>query len=123
MKRFLVTLFGSLLCVSIVHMLLFDNAFTFKSISDAFFVVGLIMFFCNLIAISKARNGVLIVGYSIKSVLKRLLKQSDFNYTSYYDYLKDKQQESVSSLAIQAFIISIVYIVTSLVLAQFVTIG
>lgn len=116
MKRFIIALLGSLLCIYLVHLIFFDNAYTLKSLSNAFFIVGLVMFFLSLIAISNAKNLFLVVSYSFKSFFKR----HDSKHKSYYDYASDNRKKGISPFALQIFIISIGILTISFVLAQFV---
>ncbi len=113
MKKFIIALLISLACVFIIHLTLFDNAYSYQSLSNALFVVGIFMFFIGLIIITEASKMFLIIGYSFKAFIKR----KEFKYKSYYDYMKEKQKEKTTPYALQMFIISIGYLVTSYILA------
>ena len=116
MKRFIIVLIFCLTCAFIVHMTLFDQIYNYQNISDALFVVGIFIFFLSLIAITEATKIFLIFSYGAKSVLKR----KNFQYQSYYEYVKDKEKEKRTPYVTEAFIISVVFIVVSLILSYIV---
>ena len=113
MKRLIITTITSLIVIYIVHLSLFGNTFTHETVSNAFFVVGIVMFFFSLIAITDATKLFLIFSYGYKSVRKR----KNFQYKSYYDYMSAREKKNITPYSIQVFVLSILYLLASLVLA------
>ena len=116
MKRFIIALVVSILFVILLNIIMFKNTFTYETISNSVFIIGLIMFFYGLLAITNAFKLFNVVSYGLKSVIKR----KTFRQKSYYDYLKEKEKEGQIPYTIELLVIGIVYVIISLVLAEFV---
>jgi len=115
-KRFIIALVVSILFVILLNIIMFKNTFTYETISNSVFIIGLIMFFYGLLAITNAFKLFNVVSYGLKSVIKR----KTFRQKSYYDYLKEKEKEGQIPYTIELLVIGIVYVIISLVLAEFV---
>ena len=116
MKRLLITFVISIILVAIAQYLFFDNAFTYESMSNSLFIVGLMMFLISLIIVTDAGKIFMIVSYSFKAVRKR----DDFKYKSYYDYMKDNEREEMTPYAMQMMIAGITYLIIAYFFAQLV---
>jgi len=114
LKYFVVTLLISALIIYLVHYTIFDNLYTFKSISNAIFVVGLMMFFVSLISITDADKIFRIAVYSFKSIRRKTNKK----YRTYYDYALDKENEKMIPFALEMMLISILYFAIAFYLSQ-----
>lgn len=99
--------------VSIIHVLF--NGFTigYDTASDSLFIVGIFMFFISIIAMTDATKVFISFGYQIKSLFGKFRKE----HRSYLEYYQDKSKGSVGQTGVNGFIISIIYIVTSVILA------
>ncbi len=79
---------------------------TAQAISNAFFMIGLMMFLISLIIITDAGKIFLIISYSFKSV-----KQShDLKHKSYFEYMKSKEREEMTPYAFQLLIVGAIYL-------------
>lgn len=114
LKYFVVTLLISAGVIYLVHYTIFDNLYTYKSISNAFFVVGLMMFFVSLISITDAEKMFRIAVYSFKSIRRKTRKK----YKTYYDYAIDKENDKLIPFALEMMFISIVYFAIAFYLSQ-----
>ncbi len=115
MKKFLITFAISLTCVYVIHITLFQGAYTYESISNALFIVGIFMFFFGLLSITDANKIFLILNYSIKSALYK----KNFKYKTYYDYYIENERNGITPFTIAITAISIIYITISYILAHF----
>lgn len=114
MKRIFYPLVISLVLIFVIHLTLFDNAYTFKSMSNAFFVVGLIMFLIGLMAVTDASKIFMIFVYSVKQTRRQHRK----TYPTYYDYAKEREKEKMIPYAMHILIIGIVHLIAAFVLSQ-----
>jgi len=114
LKYFVLTLFISAFIMFVVHLTLFENLYTYKSISNAIFVVALMMFFVSLISITDADKIFRIAVYSFKSIRRKTNKK----YKTYYDYAKDKENEKLIPFAIEMMLLSILYFGIAYYLSQ-----
>jgi uncharacterized ion transporter superfamily protein YfcC len=114
MKRILYPLGISLTLVFIIHLTLFDNSYTLKDMSNAFFVVGLIMFLVGLMAVTDASKIFMIFVYSVKQTRRQHRK----TYPTYYDYAKEREKEKMIPYALEILIIGIIYLIVAFSLSQ-----
>ncbi|MFP4177345.1 MAG: DUF3899 domain-containing protein [Acholeplasmataceae bacterium] len=114
MKRILYPLLISLALVFIVHLTLFDNTYTTKDVSNAFFVVGLVMFLVGLMVITDASKIFMVVVYSFKQMRRQHRK----DYPTYYDYAKEREKEGMVPYALEIFLIGIVYLIVAFIFSQ-----
>lgn len=113
MKRFMITLIASALIIFGLHYILYRFTFTYESVANSVFSVGIFMFFISLIIVTGANQLFHIVTYGFKAFFRK-----NSGYKTYYEYLMDKRKGK-SLYGIHMFIISIGYIVISLILAKY----
>ena len=113
LKYFVITLVVSAAIMYLVHYTIFDNMYTYKAMSNAIFMVALMMFFVSLISITDADKVFRIAVYSFKSIRRKTSKK----YKTYYDYAKDKENEKMIPFAPEMLILSIMYIALAYVLS------
>ncbi len=113
MKRFLLTLLITSTIVALVHVLFNGFTIRYDTASDSLFIVGIFMFFISIIAMTDATKVFISFGYQIKSMFGKFRKE----HRSYHEYYQDKSKGSVGQAGVNGFIISIIYIVTSVILA------
>jgi len=77
------------------------------------------MFFIGLMLITNAPRVFLIFTYSVKQVFQR----KNFPYKTYYDYYAEKEKDKVTPYALPIFVMSIIYLGISLILAYMVLQG
>lgn len=113
-KHFVLTLLISGLIIYLVHATIFDNLYSYKSLSNAIFVVGLMMFFVSLISITDADKVFRIVVYSFKSISRKTNKK----YNTYYDYALDKGNEKLIPFGLEMMLVSFIYFAVAYYLSQ-----
>jgi hypothetical protein len=106
LKQLFLTVAVSAILIYIVQWTLFDNEWSYSSISNAFFVVGLPMFFISLIGLTDADKIFRIAVYSFKLVRRKNRKK----YSNYYEYVKDVEGEKIIPFAFEMMLTSIVYV-------------
>jgi hypothetical protein len=79
---------------------------TAQAISNAFFIIGLMMFLISLIIITDAGKIFMILSYSFKS----FKRDPDMKHKTYYDYMKDREREEMTPYAFQLLIIGAIYL-------------
>lgn len=119
MKQFIKTIIVSLILIFLAHYFIFDFEFTEDAISNAIFLVGIMMFFLGLMLITNAPRIFMIFTYSVKQVFSR----KNFPYKSFYDYYAEKEKDPVTPYAVPILVMSIIYLGISLILAYMVLQG
>ena len=112
MIRFIVSLLIALGLSAGYIMLVFENAYTLRNISDALFIVGLFLFFSSLIAVTDAAKVFIGFTYTFKNMFKRHREK----YSNFYDYSKAKEARK-SSFGLGTLFISILFLTTAVILA------
>ena len=113
MKKFLITT-GTALGISLgIHLIAFGREFTTRSISDTVFIVGIMMFFISLTSITGAGKIFTTFGYAIRSVFGRQHKK----YDNLYDYHQAKDKNRIGSYGLPMFLIGVIMVAISLILA------
>lgn len=87
---------------------------TAQAISNAFFIIGLMMFLISLIIITDAGKIFMIVSYSFKS----FRRDSDLKQKSYFEYMKDKEREEMTPYAFQMLVVGAIYLAIAFYFAQ-----
>ena len=113
MIKFLLSLVASLLLAFGYYLLVFGTAYEIRNVSDALFVVGLLLFFLSLIAITDAARVFMSFAYTFKN----LFKSHREKYTNFYDYSQAKK-DNTSSFGLSTLFISIVFIVAAALIAS-----
>lgn len=114
MRKFVITFLASGVCIFIMHIILYENRFSYESVSNSMFVVGIVMFFLSLIVITGAGNLFQTLTYGFKYLFRRKTAP----YKSYYDYVEERKNRPKTHYALHVFILSIGYIVISFILSQ-----
>ena len=111
--RFLITLAVSLLIVAAVLHFIYGR-YDVHNLSNAFFVVGLAMFFASIMTITDASRMFVGIGYAFKSIFTRHKQK----YGDYHKYQEGKQdKDSMNVFGLSSLFVSILYVVISVVLA------
>lgn len=113
MRKFVITFLASTVVIFILHISLYKDQFSFETVSNAVFVVGIVMFFFSLIAITGAGNLFQTVTYGFKSLFRR----KTMEHKSYFEYMEDRKKRPKTNYGFHIFILSIGYIVISLILS------
>ncbi len=109
MVRFIVTLVVSVLIVASIMFFVYDNDYTsMRAVSEAFFYVGLPMFFISLITLTNASTIFISMGYTVKNIFTRHRQK----FGDYYEYQKERREnsDSVALFGIGALLISVVFL-------------
>lgn len=114
MRRFFITLLITFMIVIGMQLLMHGTIITYESASNALFYVGIFMFFISIIAMTDATKVFLSMGYQFKSLFGKFRRE----HRSYLEYYQDKSKGSVGQVGVNGFLISILYIVLSVVLAN-----
>lgn len=100
--------------VVIVHYYLFTFEYiSILTISDSLFFVGFPLFLLGLGVISNANDLFIGIGYFFKNIVNGK-KPGD----SYFDYIQTKKKRVLSQMWLIIFIISIILVIASLILAN-----
>lgn len=113
MKRFFLTLLITFSIVAIIHVLFNGFTIRYDTASDSLFIVGIFMFFISIIAITDAKKVFISFGYQVKSMFGKFRKE----HRNYLEYYQEKSKGSVGQAGVNGLIISIIYIVVSVILA------
>ena len=116
-KTIVRTLSISLSIAMIILLTLEGRTFTYLSISNAFFMVGVVIFFVYLTSLTRASN----ILHSSSYFIKALFRKSDahtMNYSQYKAYHPPKQVDSANQAVKMS--IGLVYIIIAFVLTFFV---
>ncbi|MCK9235527.1 MAG: DUF3899 domain-containing protein [Acholeplasmataceae bacterium] len=84
---------------------------TMIALSDTLFVVGLPIFFISLIATTNAGKLFVFIGYSLKSMFSRSLRQ-----TPYYQYHQEKMKKGLSLYPLIFLLMSIACMAASFII-------
>jgi uncharacterized membrane protein YGL010W len=98
----------------VVHMIAYQFDFTYYSVSDSLFVIGMILFFVGIIFITNASfifNG---LTYAFRVLWFPKFKEQ---YASYKDYKDEHQHKRNSFFALEALIIAFVFIGVAYILS------
>jgi polyferredoxin len=114
MIRSLIYLIISLIAVFIFHISVDGTNMTYESLSNAFFYVGIIMFFGGILTVTNVAR--VFAGASF--VVKSLSKEFRERYKTYHDYhLAKNDAESKNIYGGRVLIIGIIYILVALYFA------
>lgn len=118
MKWFrLVIIFASTVFVSfLLHLAVYQFDFSIINISNALFVVGIILLLPSLIALTSAYKVFQGFGYSVRVFLSPQFRQK---YPALSDYKNDKNKEIHSTIFVEFFVSSAVIVVIAVILALF----
>ena len=114
MIKFLISLLFSLGLAGGYHLLAFGTTYSIRNTSDAFFVVGLLLFFMSLIAITDAAKVFIGFGYTFKNMFKKHRNK----YSSYVDYANRKNAKEGNTFGLGTLLISILFLTISFILAH-----
>jgi hypothetical protein len=114
MIRSIIYLVISFIAVVIFHIAVDGSEMTYESLSNAFFYVGIIMFFGGVLTVTNVAR--VFAGASF--VVKSLSKEFRERYKTYHDYFLAKNDESSKgAYGGRVLIIGIIYIVIALFFA------
>lgn len=113
-KRTLIVLGGAILLAVGFQLLLYGTYITYETVSNVTFVLGIVLFFSSLIAVTGAYE----VMYGIRYVLRTLY---DWNYQkevkniSEYRERKTLKKENKSTIYKETLIISVLFLIVAIV--------
>ncbi len=116
LKSIIRTLSISLSIVMIIILTLYRSSFTFLNISNAFFMVGIIVFFVYLTSLTRANNILHSSSYFIKSLFRKSDAHS-MNYAQYKEYHPSKSVDSANQAVKMS--IGLVFVIVAFVLSRF----
>jgi hypothetical protein len=96
-----------------VIFLSFDGVFTVWNMTDAGFIVSILVFFMGLLTFSNATQVLQSTGY----VLKELFLPRRSEYKSYYDYKQDKKEVRRKGVGLPTLIAGTIALAIDLVVA------
>lgn len=100
-----------------VHLLVYKEIFTYESMSNALFVVGMIIFLPSLVVLTKAYEVFQGIQYSMRVLFSPNYRKL---YPKYSDYKEEKSEKIKTSVFYEILIASSITVVTAIILAQFV---
>ncbi|PKK94253.1 MAG: hypothetical protein CVV61_00455 [Tenericutes bacterium HGW-Tenericutes-6] len=113
LKKFIITLIVYIAILFVSYQLIFgDLPYEARTVSDTLFYVGLPIFFISLLSITNAGNLFIFVGYSLKSIFTKSYR------TPYHEYHRHRMSKSISVIPVYLFILSIICIIISVILAE-----
>jgi hypothetical protein len=116
-RRFFVALsIGALGTYAIIERA-FEGSYEYAFLADAFFIVGIIMFFTGLIMMTDATKIFTSFGYTFKTMFRRKPMSQSF-----YDYKLQKEQGEVGeeTLGIPAMAVAILLMVASVIITTYI---
>ncbi len=116
LKSFIRTLSITLSIVMIIILTLYQRSFTLINMSNAFFMVGIIIFLVYLTSLTRASN----ILHSSSYFLKALFRRSDahsMNYAQYKEYHPPKSVDSANQAMKMS--IGLVFVIIAFVLSIF----
>jgi len=116
--RIVLILLGMLSVSLVLHLLIYGSDYSYSTLSDSLFVVGIITFLPALVMQMRAYQIFYGLQYGFKSLYSR-----DFykHYPRYRDYREEKDTDVKTSLFIEVMIVSGAIIIAAIILAGMVT--
>ena len=112
MLKFLVYFLISAVFIAGFHFWQYGTVVTSESASNAFFYIGIFMFFGGIITLSNATKVFTGIGYVYKSLFNRFRSKHD----NYYEYYQTKSQDYKEVYGIRVLILGTIYLIVALVL-------
>ncbi|MFA5526649.1 MAG: DUF3899 domain-containing protein [Acholeplasmataceae bacterium] len=106
---------GSLLLASfLLHLLIYRLEFSIMTLSNVLFVVGIIVFLPSVIAMTSAYRIFQSMKYVFRVIVSPSFKQM---FPTFKDYQTEKTKEIKTSLFLEIFLVTLVMILASAILA------
>ncbi len=113
--RIFLILLGALFTALVIQLLVYHFNFTTESISNSLFVIGVILFFTSLIALSGSYEIFHGIRYSLQALYRKDFRS---NYPTFLEYKTEKAKKFELTGYVEAIIISIVIIAVAFFLAS-----
>lgn len=100
-----------------VHLLVYKDNFTYESMSNALFVVGMIIFLPSLVVLTRAYEVFQGIQYSMRVLFSPNYRKL---YPKYSDYKEEKSEKIKTSVFYEILAASLIAVVMAIILAQLV---
>jgi hypothetical protein len=99
----------------ILHLLVYQTYFTYASVSNSLFVVGIILLLPSVVAISSAYQMFKGIQYVFKVIASPSFQR---NYPRFHDYKAEKVEKSETTVFLEVLISSLVIVIIAMILAR-----
>jgi len=116
MRNFMISLILSISAAVLIVVVAFEQNFSIRYVSDAMFIVGLVMFFLGIIMMTGAAGIFIAAGYTFKSFFSRKRK----THASFYEYMVETQKEKGAYDGVATFTNGVIFLSIAFYLAYLV---
>ena len=108
LKRTILTATFSVLVIYVIINGVYDGVYNLRTMVDAMFVVGMIMFFAGIILVTNITQVFYGISYTFKQAFSR-----KFKYKNYYDYMVDREKGKESTIGLPMLLFGLAYLIVS----------